>query len=665
MKSLLLWLLLAISLMALPIRDQGRTFAAEDEFAELLERLRGENPGEYEKVKQLAEDDRRAAMNFLRERFAPRRAGLQKKPTQKAAAKPEAISRTLPPRVEQFTKTETINVGEFSIDLCRRVDGAFGLGEIRRGSLQLRRDDFLIRWQIAGMNPTLERRDGLTLTLRDPPATLTITPEERKCAGTTLTGFRMLLSAERGPIVETASWELGGTTRGLTYFDGYRGWHAPPTWLPANEVPETNPKLIPSLLHGTGFQFEHGTNGALVHFHTTPGDRLRNVSRGEALEFETWYDGGASVARYVFVTSGDSAINLWTRAFEVAQEEIRQALALPRRRRELILQWPDFTRKGFRETARECAAATAGEGFTAVSLYSIWDNADFHGGAKNMNVWDFSVCEEYGGEAGLKFLVDECKRHDLQVILWVPAGHLWDKAALWREHPEFVLRREDGSPAKTPTGPVFGSLKSGFGGYFRDRTTHVIATFGFEGVWMDSHLSYAQQTSPPEHATLLTGLYRDLIRAGAQQFLVEGDASAIGSFAVGIDDDWLAQWGEMPEPDLYYGAQLVSGGVNPDFYRQYLRRWVAAGAPWTLEWNVLFSPKLGGREWDLARREVRQVLADYRRVKERMLHRFVHEDGSGYTWTNDQDASKVVWLLTDAPLPDGRLGEAGNVYVIP
>ena len=99
-----------------------------------------------------------------------------------------------------------------------------------------------------------------------------------------------------GPIVETASWELGGSTRGLEYFDGYRGWHAPPGWMHADAVPETNPKLMPSLLHGTGFQFEYGANGALVHFHTSPGDRLRNVSRGQALEFETTFHGQCSSA---------------------------------------------------------------------------------------------------------------------------------------------------------------------------------------------------------------------------------------------------------------------------------------------------------------------------------------------------------------------------------
>ena len=47
-----------------------------------------------------------------------------------------------------------------------------------------------------------------------------------------------------------------------------------------------------------------------------------------------------------------------------------------------------------------------------------------------------------------------------------------------------------------------------------------------------------------------------------------------------------------------------------------------------------------------------------------MIHRFVHADGSGYTWTNARDKTKVVWLLKDGQLPYERKGEAGQVYLI-
>jgi hypothetical protein len=641
----------------------ARGSPGDDEFAVLLERLRKENPGEADKVVQLAKEDRASAMRFLRDRFSAKedKIGAAKKP-ENEAGKP--TKSPLPARRERFNVIETIQIGDFSIDLCRRQDGAFGLGEIRKGKLPLRRADFLITWQVDGKTPSYDRRKEATVWLRDPPVTLTFAPEKRECAGSTLIGFRMRFQCERGPIVETASWELGGSTRDLSYFDGYRGWHAPPQWKPAAAVPETNPKLVPSLLAGAGFQFQHGKEGALGRFHTHAGDQLRNASRGDSLEFVSSFHGPATVDQFLFVTSGDSRINLWTRAYEVAHAELRRAYGLPERSREVLLQWPPFSRKGFRETAQECAAVTDREGFTGASIDVIWDNADFHGGAKNMNVWDYTVCEGYGGAKGLQALVDECKKHKLLVIAWVPAGHLAAASPVWKEHPDWLLKNPRGEPFKNPSGLYHGALDTGFRDHFRDRVVRVVRQFGLNGLWLDTHLPYAQQARPPDHNVRLAALYQDFLKAGATHLSTEGDASAFGSYAIGIGDDWEKEWGKVPNPDLYYGSSMHCGSTSPRFWRTHFRRYVAAGAAWVVDWDFLFSAKLTGADFDAARRELRQVVQDYRRVKDRMVHRFVHEDGSGYTWTNNKDRSKVVWLLRDARLPDGRRGEAGKVYVV-
>ncbi len=348
----------------------------QDDYETLLERLKNDNRGEYEKVVTL---DRETALRFLRERYA--KAG-DKKPDDKKPAEPKAPAAAA--RVERFERIDTLTVGDCAIDLCRREDGAFGLGEIRQGRRALRRADFLVTWKIDGRSPAFDRRDGLVVHLRDPKATLTFSPEKRECAGTAFAGFRFELRTEAKGIVETASWEPGGSTKGLDYFDGYRGWHAPPSWQKAAAVAETNPKLTPSLLHGTGFQLLHGSDGVLLVFHAVPGDRLVNASRGEALEFVTTFDGPSTIARWVLTASGDSRINLWTRAFEVAHAELRKAFGLADPGREVLCLWPAFGRRGFKETADDVAAATAREGFTAACIDVVWDNIEFHGGAKNM-----------------------------------------------------------------------------------------------------------------------------------------------------------------------------------------------------------------------------------------------------------------------------------------
>jgi len=588
----------------------------------------------------------------------------QAEPTLTADDK-QPLLEAMPERFDRFEVIETLQVAEFLIDLCRREDGAFGLGEIRRGDLPLRRSDFLVTWQVEGRFPAFARRNGLTVVLRDPQATLTLAPERRECAGTAFVGLHIQFKAEGGPIIETASWELGGSTKGLSYFDGYRGWHAPPDWIWAHAVPPTNPKLMPSLLHGTGFQFEHGKNGALVHFHTTPGDRLQNVSRGAALEFETTFHGPTTIDRYVFTTSGDSRINLWTRAYEMVYSELRRALDLPERSGEIFLQWPTFSRKGFRQTARQCAAVTVSEGFSGASIDVIWDNADFHGGAKNMNVWDYSICEGYGGEGDLKFLVDECKQRNLLVVAWVPAGHLWSQSRIWKAHPEWILKNNRGQTFVNPAGGIWhGALDTAFRDYYRDQVIGSVRRFGLDGLWVDTHLAYAQQSCPADHSARLAEIYHDFIKAGARHLIVEGDASAIGAYGIAIGEDWQTVWGKMPEPDLYYGSTLMCGSMNPGFYLDHFRRYVASGAVWVIDWDFLYSTKLNSDDIEAARREVCQVVKDYKKVKDLMVHRFVHTDDTGYTWTNDRDATQVIWLLRDALLPDGRQGQAGKVYLV-
>src|SRR5262249_56796488 len=128
---------------------------------------------------------------------------------------------------------------------------------------------------------------------------------------------------------------------------------------------------------------------------------------------------------------------------------------------------------------------------------------------------------------------------------------------------------------------------SGFRDYYHDRVVGIIRDSGVDALWVDTHLSYAQQLRPPDHTARLAALYRDFIRAGAKHLSVEGDASAFGSYGIGIDDDWEKEWGKVPEPDLYYGSAMHAGSMAPGLYMRHFRRYVAAGAPWVIDWDFL------------------------------------------------------------------------------
>jgi hypothetical protein len=278
-----------------------------------------------------------------------------------------------------------------------------------------------------------------------------------------------------------------------------------------------------------------------------------------------------------------------------------------------------------------------------------------------MNIWDLSVAAGYGGEAELKELVDECHRQRLLVAAWLPSGHLTNTAPLWKEHPDWILMSAAGMPALNPSGLTQGDLDSGFRDYFRDRIAGVVERTGLDGLWLDSHLAYAQQP-PPHHGAQLAAIYREFVKAGAVHLIAEGDASVLGAYGIAIDESWSRDWGGMPSPELYYGSSLVGSFDDPEGWTRHFRAFAAHGALWIVPWEALSSPKRTGASWDQARAEIRAVLKDYARVKDRMVHRRIRAEG--VLWTNDRDATNVVWLLRDATLPDGTAGKAGQVYVI-
>jgi len=102
------------------------------EFEALLEHLRKENSGDYEKVRPLAEKRLRGGPAILA--HAIRRSGseTERQPARQSSGrergdKDPAASQPLPARVERFSKIETLQVGEFAIDICRRdeIDGPY------------------------------------------------------------------------------------------------------------------------------------------------------------------------------------------------------------------------------------------------------------------------------------------------------------------------------------------------------------------------------------------------------------------------------------------------------------------------------------------------------------------------------------------------------------
>jgi hypothetical protein len=132
-----------------------------------------------------------------------------------------------------------------------------------------------------------------------------------------------------------------------------------------------------------------------------------------------------------------------------------------------------------------------------------------------------------------------------------------------------------------------------------------------------------------------------------------------------VDPAQLERWMERLRAEAPgEAAMLPMGSAEPELLTWWYRRAIASGCARAIGWDPPYADKLGGRAWAAARAEVRRTVRDLGPVRHRMVHRHVHADGSGYTWTNDADGARVVWLFADRPLPDGRPDRAGQVYVV-
>jgi hypothetical protein len=208
MRVVLATLLFGLAVAAPFLVAQARGAPNEDEFAVLLERLRKQNTGEYDKVVELAKTDRPAAVRFLRERFGTKgeKPGSKTKPEKET---PKSFREKEPRVAAPLPARQAVHSGRNAASwriLDRLVpsrDGAFGLGEIRKGKMLLRRADFLITWQVGGKpSPTT---DGKIHSLaRDPPATLHSRPQSANVPGHP-DRVSDAVAVPAGPIVETAS----------------------------------------------------------------------------------------------------------------------------------------------------------------------------------------------------------------------------------------------------------------------------------------------------------------------------------------------------------------------------------------------------------------------------------------------------------------------------
>lgn len=322
--------------------------------------------------------------------------------------------------------------------------------------------------------------------------------------------------------------------------------------------------------------------------------------------------------------------------------------------------WPPFdAAHGFKARTTECIDTTLREGFRCVLIDSIWRRAP--GPAKHLVTAEMEVAEEYGGVEGLRELVSACHAKGLEVVAWAPAGHLQGGSRLgdspvFLRHPEWKLRRADGTDLVLFGDLQWGDLGSGFRDYFVTSLVEASRQAGLDGFWLDSWETTAQSVRWTEGkrrplADAMLRTLADLDAGGVRRLLAEG------SSALCLYSTWTFE-SPVDDPGLLYRSLLCGDYSKPEIYEERYFATCAANAPWIIPYEILYGAK-AGEAFAAARKRIRETNRLFEDHRSHM--RFRRTVPLGYEYENGEDQQRLLWVLRPGTLPDGRKVKPGEV----
>jgi len=262
---------------------------------------------------------------------------------------------------------------------------------------------------------------------------------------------------------------------------------------------------------------------------------------------------------------------------------------------------------------------------------------------------------EGGVRQRVRELCRQARQRGLEVILWFPTAHLSPRSPLLREHPDWIVRRKDGSPFRYVYEELVGvSHAQGYGTYALDRLRALRRQAPFAGIFLDSFqvfgsdaIDYGSPRWRPQFPALLDFL-RALQRAGLT-VLAEGQTP----YAIPASTGFLQHVQSDPEFLLYktnphWGGQKVS----PERYF----RLVAFMAPPLLDEQAWWSD------------EALQALGSYvnRAYNRRwpsMFRCLLLPQGQGTLWWDRRGGQATLFAFRSGWVEVGaRLGRAWEVF---
>ena len=239
---------------------------------------------------------------------------------------------------------------------------------------------------------------------------------------------------------------------------------------------------------------------------------------------------------------------------------------------------------------------------------------------------DVEVSPRYGGRAALRRFCDAAHARSIEVFAWYPAFHLANCSRYLTEHPEWIIRKPDGSPFTmsyfhiTAISPRLEAQQ-----HFLKKLKEVKEACGLDGLWLDSYndmpfltLDYSCEQGV-EHCQAgieMVKRFQEIglrvINEGYSPFGVRGDGET--TFFKGQEDMAV-------ETSLFtYWSNLDKVLENDGYFR-----FMANKAPLTVP-----APYLSAE----ARPAIARWNAAFERVVPFMLHRRLLPNDQGVLWSD-------------------------------
>ncbi|MDD2709305.1 MAG: hypothetical protein PHV34_15060 [Verrucomicrobiae bacterium] len=255
-------------------------------------------------------------------------------------------------------------------------------------------------------------------------------------------------------------------------------------------------------------------------------------------------------------------------------------------------------------------------------------------------ILDFEVAPQYGGKKAFRIFCDKAHEKNIEVYAWYPAFHLANHSHYLTEHPEWIIRKVDGSPFTWVYYHITAiSARIEAQRHFLSNLRAIRKDCGLDGLWLDSYVSLPfmsldysrkQGVADAPDAIAMVKRFQDIglkiINEGYSPFGARGDGETMF---------FLNQEDAAVETSLFTYYKNNKAILKDNAYFRFL----ANKAPLTVAVKYLPKSKLKAvGEWNRA----------FSEAVRHMIHRQLLADNRGVVW-KDETGVEILFACRDFP----------------